>query len=136
MTIPLWCLLVVALIPYILAGVGGYYRAKQFGSVDNNDPRVQYSHMEGPGGRVWAAQQNAWEALGLFTATIVIAHLAGADADKMAIASIVFLVTRILHPILYIANLATLRSIIVGIGLLSCVYMFVLAASAQSAPVQ
>ena len=130
MTTPLWCLLAIALIPYILAGLGGYYRSRQFGAIDNNDPRLQSSRMEGVGARVWAAQQNAWEALGLFTATVAIAHLAGADAGQSAIASLVFLSTRILHPILYVANLATLRSLVFAIGLLSCLYMFVLAASA------
>ena len=130
MTTPLWCLLIIALLPYVLAGLGGYYRIKQFGAIDNNDPRLQSSRLEGVGARVWAAQQNAWEALGLFTATVVIAHLAGADADQSAIAALVFLITRIIHPILYIANLATLRSVVFGIGLLSCAYMFVLAANA------
>ncbi len=130
MTTPFWCLLVVAFIPYVLALVAIPYRIKQFGDWDNDNPRAQYARLEGPGWRVWASQQNAWEALGLFTATVVVAHLAGADPEKSAIAAVVFVATRLLHPVLYVANLATLRSIAVTAGLFSCIYLFVLAARA------
>ena len=92
MTTPFWCLLVVAFLPYLLALGGLYFRIKQFGHWDNDNPRGQYSKLEGAGWRVWASQQNAWEALGLFTATVAVAHLAGADAEKSAIAAIIFLV--------------------------------------------
>jgi uncharacterized MAPEG superfamily protein len=126
----MWCLLVIAFMPYVLALLGIYYRIEQFGDWDNANPRAQYARLEGAGWRVWAAQQNAWEALGLFTATVAVAHLAGADAEKSAVAAVVFLATRLLHPVLYVANLATLRSIAVGVGLFSCSYMFVLAADA------
>lgn len=130
MTTPFWCLLVIAMLPYLLAAIGIYFRIRQFGHWDNDNPRAQYARLEGPGWRVWCAQQNAWEALGLFTATVVVAHLAGADAEKSAIAASVYLVTRLLHPVLYVANLATLRSITVFIGLFSCIYLFILAANA------
>ena len=127
-----WCLFVIAFIPYILALIGIRYRIKQFGDWDNDNPRAEYARLEGPGWRLWAAQQNAWEALGLFTVTTVVAHLAGADPEKSAVAALVFLGTRLLHPVLYVANLSTLRSIGVTIGLFSCVFMFVLAAAATA----
>ena len=130
MTTPFWCLLVIAFLPYLLAVIGIYFRIKQFGGWDNDNPRAQYARLEGAGWRVWCAQQNAWEALGLFTATVVVAHLAGADPEKSAIAASVFLVTRLLHPVLYVANFATLRSITVFTGLFSCIYLFYLAANA------
>jgi uncharacterized MAPEG superfamily protein len=130
MTTPFWCLLVVAFLPYLLALGGLYFRIKQFGHWDNDNPRGQYAQLEGVGWRVWASQQNAWEAMGLFTATVAVAHLAGADAEKSATAAIIFLVTRLLHPVLYMANLATLRSIDVIVGLLACMYLFVLAVGA------
>lgn len=75
MTTPMWCLLVIAFMPYVLALLGIYYRIEQFGDWDNANPRAQYARLEGAGWRVWAAQQNAWEALGLFTATVAVAHL-------------------------------------------------------------
>ena len=130
MTTPLWCLATLAIIPYALAAMGGYYRVKQFGSVDNNYPRIQSTKLEGRGARVWAAQSNAWEALGFFTAVIVVAHFAGADAAKVATASLVFVSARILHPVLYISDMATLRSIIQVVGIATCVYIFYLAVTA------
>ena len=132
MTVPFWCLLVVALIPYVLAALGGYFRVAQLGSFDNYEPRRQYARLEGSGARAWAAQQNAWESLGLFTAAVVVAHLAGADPGHSAIAAIVFLITRLVHPILYVTNLATLRSVVVVIGVASCIYLFILAATATA----
>ena len=72
MTTPLIALVIVALLPYVLAGMGGPFRIKQFGKIDNNHPRQQYSQLTGMGGRVWAAQQNAWEALAIFTAAVAV----------------------------------------------------------------
>jgi len=130
MSTPLWCLVIVALLPYTLALAGGYFRQRQFGAIDNNDPRLQYTRLSGAGARVWAAQLNAWEALALFTAAVVVATLAHADPGRAASASMVFLVARLLHPLFYVANLAPLRSLAAVIGMACCVYMFVLAVRA------
>ena len=130
MTAALWVLFILALIPYVLAGLGGYYRTGQFDSFDNKHPRAQSAHLEGAGARAWAAQKNAWEALGLFTATVAVTHFAGVDPGKLVLPSMLFLVTRILHPILYVTNLSTLRSIAVVVGFAACIYMFVLAINA------
>ena len=118
------------LLPFVLAGLGGYYRFRQFGSVDNKTPRKQSTALEGAGMRAVAAQQNAWEALAVFTAAVVVAHLAGADAGTSATASLVFLAARILHPIFYITNLDALRSLSFVVGFGACLALFVSAARA------
>jgi uncharacterized MAPEG superfamily protein len=130
MTTPFWCLLVVVLLPFVLAGLGGYFRFQQFGSVDNKTPRKQSAALEGAGARAMSAQQNAWEALAVFTAAVVVAHLAGADAGTSATASLVFVAARILHPIFYVTNLDALRSLSFLIGLGACISLFVSAARA------
>ena len=130
MTFPFWCLLVCCFLPYLLAGASGYFKAKQFGTVDNNAPRAQTAALVGPGARAHAAQQNAWEALPVFTAAVVVAHLAGADARFSAIAAGTFLATRVLHPIFYIANIATARSLVFMVGLGCLIWLFALAARA------
>lgn len=127
MTTPLWCLVTVAFLPYVLAGVGGYFKQKQFGRVDNKEPRVQGNQLTGAGGRAWAAQQNAWEALSLFGVAVVVAHLAGADPGASATASLVFVATRVLHPVAYLANQDLLRSLVFMIGFGCCVWLVVLA---------
>ena len=120
MTTPIWCLLIVALLPYVLSFSGGYFRLRQFGKIDNKHPRIQQSQLQGVGARALAAQQNAWEALAFFTAVQVVLHLANPEAAKGSTAanlSLVFLATRVVHPIAYIANIDLLRSAVFLIGL-------------------
>ena len=131
MTTPFWCLLIAVFIPYVLAGMAGYYKGKQFGSVDNNYPRVQGAALTGAGARAWGAQQNAWEALAVFTAAVMVAHFAGADAGRSATAAVLFLVARVLHAVFYISDIATARSLIFFVGFGSCMWLFWLAASAH-----
>lgn len=130
MTTPFWCLFVVAMLPYVLAGLGSYFKIQQFGKIDNNYPRIQAAELRGIGARAYAAQMNAWEAVALFAAAVLVAHLAGADPRLSAMASVIFVIARLIHPILYISNLATLRSGVFTVGLLCSVWLFVLAAQA------
>jgi uncharacterized MAPEG superfamily protein len=130
MTTPFWCLVIVAVIPYVLAGAGGYFKTRQFGKPDNNEPRAQAAQLEGAGARAGAAQHNAWEALALFTPAVILAHLAGADPGMSATASLLFLAARVVHPVLYIAGQATLRSLVFVVGFGSAIWLFSLAASA------
>lgn len=130
MTIPFWCLVVCCFLPYAIAGTTGYFKSKQFGTVDNNNPRAQTALLEGTGARLNAAQQNAWEALTVFAVAVFVAHLAGADPEKSSIAAGVFVATRLLHPILYVADLATARSAVFMVGLGCNLWLFVLAARA------
>ena len=130
MTTPLWCLFFAALFPIVLAGIGVKFRIDQLGELDNAQPRAQAKQLEGIAARAYAAQQNAWEALAIFTAAVVVAHLAAADPGASATAALVFVLARVLHAIAYIANQATLRSISFAIGLFSCLTLFGLAARA------
>lgn len=128
MTTPFWCLLAVIIIPIVLAGVGGYFRGKQFGSADNNQPRTQAEELEGAGARAYAAQANAWEALAMFTAAVLVAHLAGVPASEATPWTITFVVARVLHPIFYIRDLAPLRSLSFLVGVVCVAALFVKAA--------
>lgn len=130
MTTPFWCLLVASIIPFVLAGVGGYLRVQQLGVLDANHPRVQALELRGVAARAYASQQNAWEALAIFTAAVMLTHLTGADAGSTATASIVFIIARVLHPVMYIADQAYARTGVFTVGLGSCLWLFYLAASA------
>jgi len=119
-TTPLWCLAIVAVLPYVLSFSGAYFKMQQFGSIDNKHPRLQAAKLEGVGARAFGAQMNAWEALGFFTAVQVVLHLANPEAAKGATAanlSLVFLGTRVLHPIFYLANIDVARSAVFLVGL-------------------
>ncbi|HEY5680154.1 MAG TPA: MAPEG family protein [Pseudomonadales bacterium] len=128
MTTPLWCLLIVMLMPIVLAGVGGYFRNKQLGTLDNDDPREQIKSLTGAGSRAYAAQQNAWEALALFTAAALTAHVLGADPERSAQLAVAFVVFRVLHGVCYIGGWATLRSLMFMGSLVSLIWLFVLGA--------
>ncbi len=110
MTTPLWCLVIVMFLPFPLAMFGGYFRGKAFGKADNKEPRLQAAKLDGIGARAYAAQQNAWEATGIFTVAVVVTHLAGLPADVAAPWTIGFVVMRVLHSIFYLTNIEMARS--------------------------
>ncbi len=130
MTVPFVCLLIVVLLPYSLAPLGGYFRVKQFGTLDNKYPRIQGAQLEGIGARAWAAQANAWEAVPVFASAVLVAHLSGADPDRSATAAILFVALRVVHAAFYLANLDVLRSITFLGAIGSAIWLFVLAGQA------
>ena len=127
MTIPFWCLLAAAVLPYLLAFTGARHRKLQLGSVDNRHPRQQIAQLTGTGARYYAAQQNAWEALAVFTAAVFVAHAAGADAGKSALAALLFIAARVLHAVFYVVDQDKLRSLSFMVGFGSCIWLFALA---------
>ncbi len=133
MTTPFWCLLIMVFIPYLLAGTTVYFRVKQFGKPDLQNPRTQAVDLKDGGARANAAQQNAWEAVAVFGAAVIVAHLAGADAATSATLAMVFIVARVLHPIFYITNIAPMRTLSFVVGFGCCIWLFVLAAGATAA---
>ena len=121
---------ILLLLPYVLAGLGSYYRIRQFGVQDNHHSRAQAAGLEGIGARVRAAQQNGWEAGAVFAPAVIVAHVAGADPGASARAALVVTGARLLYTACYVADLAILRSLIFAVGPSGCVWLFVLAARA------
>ncbi len=128
MTLSLWCLVIVAVLPYVLAGVGGYFRRTNLGTVDNDNPRGQAALLEGAGARAYAAQANAWEALALFLVGLALVHFTG-NADQAGTASVIFVIARILHAVFYIRGVAMLRSLSFFGALGAWIWLVVIAAS-------
>jgi uncharacterized MAPEG superfamily protein len=128
MTTPLWCLLIGIAIPYVLAGVGGYFRGRQPGGFDNRNPREQATGLAGAGARAYAAQQNAWEALAVFTAAVLTAHALRADPAMSSNLAIAWVAFRVAHAVCYLADWATVRSLTFVGALAAAVWLFVLGA--------
>ena len=128
MTLSLWCLVIVALLPYVLAGVGSYFRRANLGVVDNDNPRTQATLLEGAGARAYAAQANAWEALALLLVGLALVHFTG-NADHAGTASLIFLIARILHAVFYVRGAATLRSLSFLAAFGAWIWLIVIAAS-------
>jgi uncharacterized MAPEG superfamily protein len=125
MKVPFVCLALVLLIPYLLATYGGYYRKKTLGVMDNENPRAQAARLDAYGARIYASQQNAWEAATLFSASVLAAKVSGADAAHMLLPCVLFVGFRILHPIAYLKGWSALRSTVSTAGLLCCTWLLV-----------
>jgi len=130
MTIPLWCLLGGALLPYIWAGVSVPFRSKQLGKVDLAQPRLQAADLTDAGAGAWGAQMNAWEALAIYMAASLAAFIQGVDpAGSWATASMVWLGARALHGVFYVAGIAALRVLCFVTGTVMALWIFFMAAS-------
>ncbi|MFM0648756.1 MAPEG family protein [Paraburkholderia bryophila] len=120
MTIPHLCLLIVALLPFPWTML-----AKGSKRYDNRAPRAYLAGLDGWRARAQAAHQNAWEALAMFTAAIVVAAQAGGASTRVDALAIAFVVARVLHGVFYVANMASLRSLAWFVGVACVVSIFV-----------
>src|SRR5580692_8541736 len=130
MKVPFVCLALVLLLPYLLASYGAYYRKKSLGAADNDNPRAQAARLDAYGARIYASQQNAWEAATLFSAALLAALLAGVRGNCVLLPCLLFLVFRIIHPVAYIRGFSNLRSTVSTAGLACCAWLLVSAAIA------
>ena len=113
-----WCVLIAALLPYVLAGI-----AKSDGRVDNHDPRG--ADYKGFRRRALNAHQNSFETFPFFAAAVIIAVTQGAPLAAVNVMAGLYILARIGYAGLYLANQATVRSIIWGVGMLLNVAIFV-----------
>lgn len=118
------CLLIVMMMPQVCAWIGGYLRYKQCGGIDNKHPRLQVAKLEGCAHRAYAAQQNCWEALGMFSAALVAVHMSGIVLDTVSTLCIVFVLVRTVFIVCYLANVDAVRSASFMASLVICLMMF------------
>lgn len=124
MTMAYWCVLVAAIMPYLMIGVAKI-GVRGF---DNRRPRDWYEKSTGFRRRAVWAQQNSLEIFPIFAAAVIIAHLAGADQATVNGLSIAFIASRIAYAISYLADLHLLRSLVWTAGFACCVALFIIAA--------
>lgn len=124
MLFALWSILFAAILPLVWVVV-----AKAGAPYDNRRPRESLAAVTGYRQRANWAQQNAWEAFAPYAAAMIVAWLAGVSAIQLNVAAAVFICARILHGVMYVANLATLRSVVWLVGFGTVVYLFITAAT-------
>jgi len=120
MTFAYWMIVVAMFLPYaavVLAKSGG---------VDNHAPRATLATLTGWRQRADWAHRNHFEAFAPFAVAVVIAELAQVPQTKIDIAAGVFIVLRIVYTGLYIANLATLRTIAWSLAFVCVLALFVM----------
>jgi uncharacterized MAPEG superfamily protein len=131
MTIPFWCLFGAVILPYVWFAFAAPFRASQFGKdLDGRTPRAQEKDLRGRASRAHGAHVNAFEALAYFSPAVLVAHVTHADPDWSARLAVVFLVCRVLHGVVYLADRPRPRTILFALGFLASVGLFVLAARA------
>ena len=113
-TVAYWCVLLGALLPYLcayLAKSKGFGKPANRGGYDNADPRGWLARQDGFSARANAAQANSFEALPFFIGAVVIAHQLQAPQTLVDILAVLFVTLRIIYIAMYVAGLATMRSL-------------------------
>jgi len=104
----LLCVLIAGLLPYLYTGV-----AKVAGPrYDNRDVRGWQARLAGLPYRANAAHLNSFESFPLFAAAVLAAMATGADASRVKLLAIGFVVLRLVYGVVYLMDLATLRSLV------------------------
>jgi uncharacterized MAPEG superfamily protein len=127
MTIANICILVACALPVVCAGLAkskGFGKATRSGGYDNRDPRGWMASLSGWQARANAAQSNSFEALPLFIAAVLAAQQMQAPQGRIDMLAMGFIAARIVYVAMYLANQASLRSLVWAGGVACCVAMF------------
>lgn len=124
MTTAYWSILLITLYPYVFCVL-----SKTGKGFDNNKPREYADKLKGWRQRAHWVQLNSYEILPAYVAAVLIAqHLLGhSHQHAINTACSVFVLSRIGYGIAYLANQATLRSVMWAIGFFGIIYLYVLA---------
>lgn len=125
MTPAFWCVLIAIFLPYLCTGVAKFSGGK-FGLRDNHDPRAFLDHLEGFAKRAHSAQLNSFEVTPAFAAAVIIADIVGnAQAVTIDVLAVVFITSRLLYIICYLADWAALRSLAwaIGMGIIAALFI-------------
>jgi uncharacterized MAPEG superfamily protein len=124
MTIALWCILAMSLLPILCAGIA----KAGAGDMDNAAPRDWLERQTGWRRRLDWAQRNHNEALPMFAAAVLVAQVAHAPrawADALAVA---FVLVRLAYTAAYALDRPSVRSAIWTLGLVCIVGLFIISA--------
>ena len=120
-TVAYWCVLIAALLPIVCAGIakyGTFSTPRREGGYDNHNPRAWLARQADWRARANAAQTNSFEGLPFFIGAVVIAHQLGAHQARLDILAFIYIVLRLLYIMMYVADLATVRTWMWSLGLL------------------
>ena len=120
-TVAYWCVLIAALLPIVCAGIakyGTFSTPRREGGYDNHNPRAWLARQTDWRARANAAQTNSFEGLPFFIGAVVIAHQLAAHQARLDILAFIYIVLRLLYIMMYVADLATVRTWMWSLGLL------------------
>jgi uncharacterized MAPEG superfamily protein len=125
-TIPFACVLLMYLLVLGTKLPLAYAQWKQPGGYATVTPRVQQDRLEGFGARARGAHYNTIEAFPPFAVGVIVAYAQGLDAHRATVLCVVFVIARVLYPVLYLLGLAYLRSAVWTVGVAATLGLFVL----------
>lgn len=124
-SVAIWAMMIASVLPVIFAllakAMGGFSMA------DNAYPRETLATLTGRAARANAAQQNSFESLPIFLASVVVAMLFFVPQVVVNYLAVLYVLLRIVYGIAYIINLPTFRSIIWALSMVCCLMLFYLA---------
>ncbi len=125
MTIAFACICIAFLVSYlpkIPTAIAMYRMDKRY---DNNYPRDQQSRLTGFGKRAYSAHLNSFEIFPGFAAAVILSHISLGSSDTLDNLSIAFVLSRLVYIGLYLADLATLRSLVwtIGFGIVIAIFL-------------
>lgn len=123
--VAIWAMIIASALPFLLAmlakAIGG------FGMADNSHPREVVAKFTGRAARANAAQQNSFESLPIFLASVIVGMLFFVPQIVVNYLAVMYVALRLMYAIAYIVNLPTLRSIVWALSMACCFMLFYLA---------
>lgn len=90
-------------------------------------PRDDMPKLTGKAGRMERASKNAIVALTLFAPAVLLLQVQGGFTAQSLLAAQLFLVTRVIHPVLYILGTHWVRTGVWVVGFLATAWLYLLA---------
>ena len=121
MNIPILSLLVAGVLPLASAAIAKW----GFRQFDNHNPREWLAAQTGFRARANAAQQNAFEAFPFFAVAVVLGLVLQLESSVLDRYCLVFIASRVLYLLAYVADYASLRTLCWLTGYASCIAIYV-----------
>lgn len=119
----LTAMLVASLLPFVFAlfaKITGGFDFKK----DNANPRAFLAQTTGMSARLNAAQQNSFESLPIFLAAVLVAMYCFVPQQIINVLAWLYVLLRLVYGVAYAFNMATFRSLIWGLSLFCCIWLF------------
>jgi len=129
MTIAIACILIVAVLPIVCAGLAkwrGFQVSHRDGGYDNRSPREWIARQEGFPRWAQAAQENSWEAFPFFAAAVIVCHMLGVVGTLPNLLAVLFVVLRVIYIWCYVSGRHKWRSLVWALGWAVNVAIFLL----------
>jgi len=123
--VAIWSMMIASVLPLLFAILAKVLGG--FGVADNSHPRDVVAKYTGRASRANAAQQNSYESLPIFLASVIVAMLFFVPQVVINYLAVMYVMLRVIYGIAYIVNLPTLRSIIWTLSMACCFMLFYLA---------